>query len=108
LRYSAAIDLLGQPGFRVVGDPHVEFLKHDVALRQHIFVLEDQAGHAIGLELHHLCQLLARHALEVAGIVGRRKGVLIAADPNHGLGKFTDRMLARALEHQVFEKVREA
>ena len=92
----------------VVGDPHVEFFEHDVALRQHVFILQDQAGHAIGLELHHFGQLLARHPLEIAGIVGRREGVLVAADPKHGLGKLTGRMLAGALEHQMFEKVREA
>ena len=78
-------DLLGQPRIRVVGDPHVEFLEHDVALRQHVFILEDQAGHAVGLELHHLAELLARHALVKAGVVGRGEGVLVAADPEHGL-----------------------
>ena len=101
-------DLLGQPGIRVVGDPHVEFLEHDVALRQHVFVLEDQAGHAVGLEFHHPAELLARYALEIAGVVGRGEGVLVAADPKHGLGKFTGRMLGGALEHQMFEEVGEA
>ena len=101
-------DLLGQPRVRIVGDPHVEFFEHDVALRQHVLVLENQAGHAIGLELHHLGQLLARHALEIAGVVGGGEGVLVAADPEHGLGEFADRMLGGALEHQMFEKVRQA
>ena len=99
--------LLGQPRLRVVGDPHVEFFEHDIALRQHVLVLQDQPGHAIGLEFHHPGQLLARHALVVAGIVRRGERVLVAADPKHGLGKFTDRVLAGALEHQVLEKMRQ-
>ena len=52
-------------------------------------------------------ELLARHALEIAGVVGRGEGVLVAADPQHGLGKLAGRMLAGALEHQMFEKMRE-
>src|ERR1700722_13387819 len=101
-------DLLGEPRLRVVGDPHVVFLKHDVALRQHVFILQDQAGHAVRLELHYPRQLLARYALEIAGVVGGCEGVLVAADPQHGLGKLAGRMLAGALEHQMFKEVRKA
>ena len=100
-------DLLGQPRIRVVGDPHVEFFQHDVALRQHVLVLQDQPGHAVGLEFHHLAELLARHALEIAGVVGGGEGVLVAADLEHGLGEFTGRMFGGALEHQMFEEMRE-
>jgi len=32
-----------------------------------------------------MCELLARHALEIAGVVDRSEGVLVAADPKHGL-----------------------
>jgi hypothetical protein len=101
-------DLFGQPRLRIVGNPHVVFLEHDVALRQHVLILQDQAGHAVGLELHHLGQLFARHALEVAGVVERGEGILVAADPKHGLGEFAGWMPGRALEHQMFEKVRQA
>ena len=100
--------LLGQPRIRIVGDPHVEFLEHDVALGQHVLVLEDEAGHAVGLECHHGRQLLARHALEIAGVVDRGEGVLVAADPQHGLGEFTGGMLGRPLEHQMLEEVRQS
>ena len=101
-------DLLVQPRLRIVGDPHVVFLEHDVALGQHVLVLEDEAGHAVGLELHHQRQLVARHALEIAGVVGRGEGVLVAADLEHGLGELAGRMLAGALEHQMLEEMREA
>jgi len=100
--------LFAQPRVWVVGDTHVVLFEHHVALRQHVLVLQDQAGHAIGLEFHHLSELLARHALEVAGVVGRGEGVLVAADPQHGLGEFTLRMRRRALEHQMLEKMRKA
>ena len=100
-------DLLGQPRIRVVGNAHIELFQHDVALGQHILVFQDQAGHAVGLEFHHLGQLLARHALEIAGVIGRGEGVFVAADAQHRLGKFADRMLAGALEHQMLEEMRE-
>ena len=99
--------LLVQARFRVVGDPHVVFLEHDVTLGQHVLVLQDEAGHAVGLELHHAGQLVARHALEIAGVVGRGEGVLVAADLEYGLGELASGMLGGPLEHQVFEKVRE-
>ena len=100
-------DLLAQARIRVVGDAHVVLFEHDVALGQHVLVLEHEAGHAVGLEFHHLGQLLARHALEIAGVVGGGEGVLVAADPQHGLGEFAGRMRRGALEHQMFEEMRE-
>ncbi len=101
-------DLLGQPGIRAVGDAHVVFFQHDVALGQHVLVLQHQAGHAIGLEFHHLAELVLADALVVAGIVGRGESVLLAADALHGLREFTDRMFRGALEHQMFEEMRQA
>lgn len=100
-------DLLVQPRIRIVGDAHVVLFEHDVALGQHVLVLEDEARHAVGLELHHGRQLLFRHTLVVIGVVDRGRGVLVAADAKHGLGEFSGRMLRGALEHQVLEEVRE-
>ena len=101
-------DLFGQPRIGAVADAHVVFFQHHVALGQHVFILEDEAGHAVGLELHHGRKLVARHALEVGGVVGGGEGVLVAADPRDELREFSRRMLGGALEHQVFEKMREA
>jgi len=98
-------DLFIEPGLRIVGHPQVVFLEYDIALGQDILVLEDKAGHAVGLEFHHLRQLVAWHALEIAGVVGRCERVLAAADLEYGLGKFAGRMLRRSLEHEVFEEV---
>ncbi len=73
-------DLLAEPRFRAVGDPHVVLFQHHVALGQHIGVGEHEAGHAIGLELHHRRQVFAGDALEIAGVVGGGEGILLAAD----------------------------
>ena len=100
--------LLGQSRIGVVGNPHVVFLEHDVALGQHIFVLQNEAGHAVGLEFHHLAEVLARHALEIAGVIDRSEGVFVAADPTHGLGEFTGGMFGRALEHQMLKEMRQS
>ena len=99
--------LFAQPRVRIVGDPHVVFLEHDVALGQNVLILENEAGHAVGLEFHHPAELLARHALEIAGVVDRGEGVFVAADPAHGLGEFTGGMLGGALEHQMLEEMRQ-
>ena len=48
------------------------------------------------------------HALEVAGVVAGGEGVLLAADGGDHLREPPVRILRRALEHQVFEEMREA
>ncbi len=100
-------DLLGQPRIRIVGDAHVEFFQHDVALGQHVLILEDETGHAVGLELHHAGELVARHALEIAGVIVGGESVLVATDLEYGLGELAGRMFGGALEHQMFEEMRE-
>ena len=52
-------------------------------------------------------ELLARDALEVAGVVARGEGVLLAADGRDGLRERALRILLGALEHQMFEEMRE-
>ena len=49
-------------------------------------------------------ELLARHALEIAGVVGGGEGVLVAADLKHGLGEFTGRVLAVPLNIRCSRK----
>ena len=83
-------------------------LEDDVALGQHHLVGEHQAGHAVGLEFHHGLELLARHALVIAGVVVRGEGVFLAADARRRLREPAGRILRGALEHQVFEEMREA
>ena len=69
---------------------HAALLEHDVALGRDDLVGEHEAGHAVGLEGHHLAEMLLGDALEIGGIVVAGEGVLLAAD----LG---DRLRERAL-----------
>ncbi|MGY4299001.1 hypothetical protein ACVWXN_007096 [Bradyrhizobium sp. i1.4.4] len=91
-----------------IGDAHVVFFQHDVTLGQHVLVLQDEADHAVGLELHHGAELLAGHALVVASVVDPGEGVLAAADPPHSLRELAGRVLGGALEHQMLEEMRES
>ena len=101
------VHLLAQPRAGIVGDPHVLLFQHHLELRPHRLVGQHQSGHAVGLELHHGCELVARHALEIAGVVGGGEGVLLAADGRHHLGEAPGWILLRALEQQVLEEVGE-
>ena len=101
------LHLLRQAGSRIVGDPHVLLFEHDLQFRLHDVVGQHQAGHAVGLEFHQHLEMLARSALEIAGIVRRRERVLLAADVGHRLREQPLRVLLGAFEHQVLEEVRE-
>ena len=102
------VHLLAEPRGGIVADPHVLLFQHDVELGADHVVGENQAGHAVSLELHHALELVARHALEVAGVVDRGEGVLLPADGRNDLRETAGRVLGRALEHQMLEKMGEA
>ena len=91
------VHLLGQAAVRIVGDPHVLLFEHDVEFGAHDLVGEHEAGDAIGLERHHLFEMLARHALKEAGIVAGGEGVLLAADRGDLLREAGCRDSARCL-----------
>ena len=101
------IDLLAETGARIVGDALVLFLENNVTLGQHHRVGELQACHAVGLEVHHRFELLARHALVIAGVVLRGEGVLLTAHAGDDLREHAGGMFGRALEHQMFEEMRQ-
>jgi hypothetical protein len=108
IKEQRGVDLLAEPRARIVGDTLVLFLKDHVALRQHHLVGEHKAGHAVGFQFHNCLELLARHALEIAGVVARGEGVFLTADMRDHLREFTRRVLRRALEHQMLEEMRQA
>ena len=54
------VHLLAEPRAGIVGDPHVLLFEHDIELGPHHVVGEHQAGDAVGLERHHLLEMLAR------------------------------------------------
>ena len=67
-------------------DPHAALLQHHVALGRDHRVVEHEAGHAVGLELHHGAEMLAGDALEIGGVVEGGEGVLLAAERRDDLG----------------------
>ena len=103
-----SLHLLGQTGGRIVVDALVALFENDVALsRDHVFA-QHKAGHAIGFELHHGAEILARDALEVSSVVVAGEGVFLTADGGNLLREASARMVRGALEHQVFEEMRDA
>ena len=79
------IHLLGQPAVGVIRYPHVLLFEHHVELGTHDLVGEHKAGDAVGFERHHFLEVLARNALEKAGIIIGGEGILLPADVSHGL-----------------------
>ena len=87
---------------------HAPLFHDDVALRRDDLVGEHEAGHAIGFELHHHAKMLLGDALEIGGVIIAGEGVLLAAEFRDHFGKLALRMGFGALEHQMFEKMRDA
>jgi len=51
--------------------------------------------------------LIARYALEVAGIVGGRERIFLTAHRGHHVRETSSRVLDRAFEHEMLEKMRQ-
>ena len=101
-------DLLAEARSRVVGDALVILLENHLKLGPHLVVGQRKAGHAIGLEVHQGREMLARRALEIGRVVGRREGVFLPAEGRDGAAEVAERILGGALEHQVFEEMGDA
>ena len=80
-------------GRRIGLDPHAALLEHDVALGRDHRLVEDEAGHAVGLELHHGPEVLAGDALEIGRVVVGGEGVLLAAERRDDLAELARRVL---------------
>ena len=98
---------LGELRAGIVVGAHAALLEHDFALGQDDRIGEHEAGHAIGLEGHDFFQMIARHPLKIGGVIGRGERVLLPAERGERPGKTPGRILGRALEHQMFEEMRE-
>ena len=100
--------LLGQDARRHVLGAHAALLDDDLPLRLHLFRLEAEVHHAVGLHLHHGLEMGLGDALEVGCVVGAGEGVLLAAEPRHDGRELAVGELLGGLEHQVLEEVRDA
>ena len=58
------IHLLAEPGRRIIRDPHILLFEHNIEFGANDVVGEHETGHPIGLERHHLLEVLPRHALK--------------------------------------------
>ena len=70
--------------------------------------LSREIGHAVGFHPHHQRQAVLGDALEIGGRVMGGEGVVLAAIAGDDLGKFAGRDLFGALEHEMFEEMRDA
>ena len=102
------LHLLGEQRLRVALDARAALLQHDVALRPDHRVGQDQVAHPVGLELHHGAQRARRDGLVIGGVVVRGEGVLAAADVGDSRVELAGLVVGRALEHQMFEEMRDA
>src|SRR5262245_16057221 len=75
-----SLDLLGEASARIVSHALVLLFENDIPLGYYDFIGKLQAGHPVRFEFHDSLQLVAWHALEVAGVVLRCEGILLPAD----------------------------
>ena len=105
---SRSAQILFEIAVRLVFDAQAPLFLHDFALGSEISLVDIEAAHAVGFEPEDGFKPVARKSLEEVRRVIVCFGVIISA---HG---FDDaRMLVRAnvrrtLEHEMFEKMREA
>ena len=100
--------LLAQQGRGLVVDARATLLQDHVALRIDVLVGQVEIDHPVRFHRHHQLQPVLGDHLEVGGQIVAGHGVVVAALASHDLGELAGRDLARALEHQMLEKVRQA
>ena len=69
---------------------------------------ENEVLHAIGFEIHHEIELILGDALVVAGVIAGGEGIAVAAIDADQPVQFAGGIFGRALEHQMFEEMRDA
>ena len=100
--------LLRQDAAGVIVDARAALFEDDLALGGDVVLGQPQIGHAVGLHPHDQRQPVLGDALEVGRRVMGGEGVVLAAIAGDELGKLARRDLFGALEHQMFEEMRDA
>jgi hypothetical protein len=100
--------LLLQDAAGIVVDAGAALFEDDLALGVDVLLGEAKIGHAVGFHRHHLGQAILGHALEIGGHVVIGEGVVLAAVLGDDLGEHAGGHEIGALEHQMFEEVRNA
>ena len=102
------VDDLVEPPVRLVVDAQPPLFLHDFALVRERVLVDAQRGHPVGLEPQHERQVLRRRRFPEDRLVVGRVGVALPADRGNHRGVAFGLDVLRALEHQVFEQMREA
>ncbi len=82
-------------------------LQHDLAFRLPVVLADAEIGHPVRLHPHDKRQAVGGDALEVGGEVVAGEGVVGPAVGGHRPGQLARRQRFGALEHQVFQVMRE-
>ena len=111
LRKQRLNERLSRKSVRLVLDTLTTFVPDDILLirKSRLIDLLEQISHAIGLEPQRQIQLIRWHGFEIVGPIEVSRPVEIARtggleQPNMGIGGH----VLRALEHHVFEQMRES
>ncbi len=107
-REGGLVEQLVQVAERLVVHPHPAFFLDHLALVHEGLLVDAQRAEAIGLHPQHQRQVLRRHGVPVDRRVFVRVGVGASAHRRHDRGVLLGLDVLRALEHHVFEQVREA
>ena len=102
------VDLLSKERCRIIFRPLAAFFTHHIQFRQDILVGKNKVLHPVGLKLHHQAKPVAGDTLIIGGVIARGEGVALATIDVNQAVKDAKRVFRRALEHQMFEKMREA
>ncbi len=98
----------GEAAVRLIHDVDADFFFHYVALVAQVFVINLQRAHAICFQPQNAIKRVARHGLVIVGYVVVGRAVQQTATGIDQLDVLHFRGVRRALEHHVFEQVREA
>ena len=102
------IELLGEKAARLIVRPFAALFLHDGALGQDGLVRKYKILHAVCLKLHHERQAFLHDALEIGRVILRGEGVFVTAIGADDAAEGAIGVFGRALEHQMFKKMRNA
>ena len=106
-RERLVVDDLVEAAERLVVHPHPALFLHDLTLVRERLLVDPQRGHAVGFQPQRQRQVLRRHRFPEHRDVVFRVGVGLTADRRDHRRVPFGLHVARALEHQVLEEMRE-
>ncbi len=85
-----------------------QLLLHHIAFGREALRLDHEARHAVGLGEQQALEVVGRNRLVIFGVIVIGRGVVVAADVLGQPVELFGNEVARRLEHEMFEHVREA